>query len=111
MFDSALLTIRHAVRRLLRNPGPALLAMLMLSLGIASTTAVFGLISGVLLTPPPYEDPEELVFVSTASAENRDEAGLFGWPDQLWKEWLADTDSFAAMAGYRWVFNFLVSDE
>ena len=111
MFDSFLLTIRHALRRQLRSPGPALLAVLMLSLGIASTTAVFGLVSGVLLTPPPYENPEELVFVSTASAENRNEAGLFGWPEQLWKEWFADTDSFAAIAGYRWVFNFLVSDE
>lgn len=111
MFDSVFLTIRHAARRLLRNPGPALLAMLLLSLGIASTTAVFGLISGVLLTPPPYEDPDELVFVSAVSAENREQAGLFGWPEQLWDEWLADTESFAAIAGYRWVFNFLVSNE
>jgi len=111
VFNSALLTIWHALRRLLRNPGPALLAVLLLSLGIASTTAVFGLISGVLLTPPPYEDPEELVLVSTVSAENREQGGLFGWPEQLWDEWLADTDSFAAIAGYRWVFNFLVSNE
>lgn len=111
MFTSAFLTIRQALRRLLRNPGPALLAMLLLSLGIASTTAVFGLVSGVLLTPPPYENPEELVIVSTVSTENRDQAGLFGWPAQTWEEWLADTDSFAAIAGYRWVFNFLISNE
>ena len=63
MFDSALVTVRYAARRLVRNPGFALLAVLMLALGIASTTAVFSLITGVLLTPPPYEDPDELVFI------------------------------------------------
>lgn len=111
MFDSALVTLRHAVRRLARNPGFAFLAVLMLALGIASTTAIFSLITGVLLTPPPYEDPEELVFIQTARADNRDELGIFNWPQQLWEDWLADSESFESIAGYRWMFNFLVTDD
>jgi putative ABC transport system permease protein len=111
VITTTLLTIRHAGRRLMRNPGFALLAVLMLALGIASTTAIFGLISGVLLTPPPYDNPEELVFVSTAQADDRDEAGIFNWPEQLWEEWLDGNESFESIAGYRWAFNFLVSNE
>jgi putative ABC transport system permease protein len=81
VINTACLTLVHAIRRLTRSPGFALLAVLMLTLGIASTTAIFSLISGVLLTPPPYEEPENLVLVSTARADNRDEAGIFNWPE------------------------------
>ncbi|HMB74084.1 MAG TPA: ADOP family duplicated permease [Gammaproteobacteria bacterium] len=103
--------VRGALRPLRRNTGFVVLAGAMLALGIASTTAVFSLIRGTLLTPPPYEEPERLVFVSTARAEDRDAAGVFNWPEDLWQEWLADTRSLASIAGYRWVFNFLVLDE
>jgi putative ABC transport system permease protein len=111
MIRSAILMLVQAVRRLTRSPGFAFLAVLMLTLGIASTTAIFSLISGVLLTPPPYEEPEDLVFVSTATAANRDQAGIFNWPEQLWTEWLAGNESFESIAGYRWAFNFLVSND
>jgi putative ABC transport system permease protein len=108
---SLFLTLRQGARRLMRDSGFALLAVLMLSVGIAATTAIFTLITGVLLTPPPYENPDELVFMSTARADNRDEAGLFNWPEEVWDEWLADAESFDSMAGYRWVFSFLVSND
>lgn len=111
MIDSFAWTYRHAVRLIGRNPSFVLLAALMLALGIASTTAIFSLIRGALLTAPPYEDPEELVFVSTASADDRDVAGLFNWPEQTWEEWFADSESFDSIAGYRWSFSFLVNDD
>jgi putative ABC transport system permease protein len=111
VFANFFLTLHHAARRLTRDSGFAFLAILMLSLGIASTTAIFSLITGVLLTPPPYENPDELVFMSTARADNREEAGLFNWPEEVWAEWLADTESFDSLAGYRWAFNFLVSND
>lgn len=111
MLESVLVTLQHSFGRLKRHPGFALLAALMLALGIAATTAVYTLIKGVLLTPPPYEQPENLVFVSGARADDRDAAAIFGWPQQLWDEWLAGSNSFESMAGYRWVFNFLISND
>jgi len=51
---------RIAVRTLGRAPGFVVVAVLTLALGIGATAAVFSLIQGVLLTPPPYEDPEQL---------------------------------------------------
>jgi putative ABC transport system permease protein len=49
--------LRFAVRMLLKQPGVSLIAILMLALGIGATSAVFSLIQGVLLTPPPYKGP------------------------------------------------------
>jgi hypothetical protein len=53
--------ILDAVRALLRPPGPALLACLVLALGTGATTAIFSAINGVLLRPMPFVDSYRLV--------------------------------------------------
>jgi putative ABC transport system permease protein len=58
--------IRYAGRQLLRNPSFAGAAILTLAVGIGANSAVFSVVSGVLLEPLPYESPDELVSVSTA---------------------------------------------
>ena len=45
--------LRFAIRMQLKQPGFSLIAILTLALGIGATSAVFSLIQGVLLTPPP----------------------------------------------------------
>src|SRR5690606_39916256 len=99
MTDLVTSILRHPLRVLRKAAAFVLRAGLMLALGIASTPAVFSMINGVLFTPPPYEDPDRLVFVQTALAGDREEAGLFDWPELLWKEWLAETESFESIAG------------
>jgi putative ABC transport system permease protein len=55
--------IRVALRRLVRDPLFSVVALLTLAIGIGANSAIFTLVNGVLLKPPPYTDPEDLVFV------------------------------------------------
>ena len=61
--DHIVLNVRYAVRRLLRTPAFALVAILSLGLGIGANTAMFSLVNAVILRDLPFEDPETLVDV------------------------------------------------
>ncbi len=53
--------LRRTARGLLRHPGFTAAAVLTLALGLGATTAIFGVVYGVLLKPLPYPDAHELV--------------------------------------------------
>src|SRR6195256_5133846 len=103
--------LRFAVRMLLKQPGFTLIAVLTLALGIGATSAVFSLIQGVLLTPPPYRQPEQLVLIPAARTDGQQAARPRGWPAAQWLEWGKQAKSFDAIAAYGWSFNFLVWDD
>jgi putative ABC transport system permease protein len=102
--------LRFAFRRLRKQPGFSLVAVLTLALGIGATSAVFSLIQGVLLTPPPYRDPQQLVLLPSARTDGRTSAPR-GWPAAQWQEWRTEAKSIESLAAYSWSFNFLVLDE
>src|SRR4029453_16075285 len=56
--------IRFAFRQLRKSPGFAAIAVITLGLGIGAAAAIFGLIQGALLSPPPYADPDRLLLIS-----------------------------------------------
>ena len=51
---------RYGVRTLARTPGFAIIAVVVMALGIGSNIALFTIVRGVLLKPLPYEHPEQL---------------------------------------------------
>jgi predicted permease len=51
----------YGVRTLTRTPGFALIAVIVMSLGIGANIALFTIVRGVLLKPLPYSHPERLV--------------------------------------------------
>jgi predicted permease len=56
---------RYALRQLRESPGFAATAILTLTLGIGSSTAIFAVLDAVLLEPLPFPQPDRLVAVES----------------------------------------------
>ncbi|MFL5583034.1 MAG: ADOP family duplicated permease [Gemmatimonadaceae bacterium] len=58
--------VRYAARSLRRRPAFTAVAAITLALGIGATTALFGVVKAVLLTPLPYAQPERVAVLWSA---------------------------------------------
>jgi hypothetical protein len=96
---------------LLKHPGFMIIAVLTLALGIGATAAVFSLIQGVLLTPPPYLHPSRLALVQSERTDHVPALSPRMWPAAQWLDWQKESNAFDAIAAYGWSFNFLVDDQ
>ena len=103
--------VQFAGRMLRKQPGFAAIAVVTLALGIGATSAVFSLIQGVLLTPPPYRQPDRLALVPSARVDGKPMDRPQGWAAKQWMEWQKQSRSFEAFAAYGWTFNFLIRNE
>ena len=94
--------LRIATRHLLKSPGFTATAVLMLALGIGSTTAVFSVVESVLLRPLPFPHPDKLVslgdILQGADVGSNGEAGVTA-PDI--QNYTRDTHSFESLGGYK----------
>jgi putative ABC transport system permease protein len=52
---------RHAIRSLAKSPGFVAAAVIVMALGIGANTAIFSVVSAVLLRPLPYRDADRIV--------------------------------------------------
>jgi putative ABC transport system permease protein len=87
--------VRVAARGLRRSPVYALVAVLTLALGIGGTTAVFSVVSAVLLRPLPYGDADRIVFLTEAPKTGGKEETSTSYPNFL--DWQARSRSFESM--------------
>ncbi|MFL6520831.1 MAG: ABC transporter permease [Chthoniobacterales bacterium] len=69
--------LRYGTRMLLKNPGFTFAALITLALGIASSTAIFSVIDGVLLHPLPYPDSEKLMVLDPTQRSTGVSGGAF----------------------------------
>jgi putative ABC transport system permease protein len=96
--------LRYGARTLLRRRSLTAIALATLALGIGANTAMFSVVNAVLLTPPPFREPDRLVMVW---ASNPELAASLGFEDKLptspaaFYDWKSGTRSFEALAMMR----------
>jgi putative ABC transport system permease protein len=110
-FPNLFLDLRYGLRMLWKSPAFTVIAALTLALGIGATAAVFSLIQGVLLTPPPYQKPQQLMLIQSVRTDGQKMDSPRGWAAQQWMEWNEKVGSFEGIAGYGWTFNFLIRND
>ena len=94
--ESLLQDARYAGRQFRKAPGLSAIAALTLALGIGATTAIFSVVSGVLLKPLPYHDPDRIV--QLWGLDNK--GNQLHFADPTFDDVVARTRSFSAIAEY-----------
>jgi putative ABC transport system permease protein len=88
---------RFALRRLVKQPGFTLIAVLVLALGIGANTAIFSVVNAVLLRPLPYPQSEQLVLLrERLLGPSGFESGSVSYMNYL--DWRAAQKSFTDLA-------------
>ncbi|MEG9438915.1 ABC transporter permease [Edaphobacter sp. HDX4] len=64
LLETIVQDIHYALRQLRRSPGFTITAILMLSLGIGASVAIFAFVDAALIKPLPYANPTRLVDVA-----------------------------------------------
>ena len=105
--------LKHGCRALLKAPGFALSAIIVLALGIGANTAIFGIVNGVLLRPLPYADPDRLVQLwHTPPQKQFPGVPRFALSAANYLDWQAQNTVFSSSAVYRfWQFRLTGTGE
>ena len=89
--------VRFAFRQLIKQPGFAVIAVLVLALGIGANTAIFSVVNAVLLRPLPYPHSEQLVLLrERLLGPSGFESGSVSYMNYL--DWRAVQKSFTDLA-------------
>ncbi|HTD61296.1 MAG TPA: ABC transporter permease [Gemmatimonadaceae bacterium] len=87
--------LRLSIRRLLRSPGFALVAVTTLALGIGANTSIFSVVDAALIQPLPYPTADRVVRVFSPSLKG---PSTVSPPDFL--DWRADNTVFDGMGAW-----------
>jgi putative ABC transport system permease protein len=91
--------LRHGLRLLWRSPGFAMLAILVLALGIGTTVGIFSVFDTLLVRPLPYRDADRVLMLWQGSISDprvRDDVSPANFLD--WRDHLTSFEVVAAVA-------------
>src|SRR4030095_3552493 len=74
--------VKFAIRRLFKTPGFTVSAVIVLALGIGVNTAVFVVVHTLLLAPPPFSKPAEVVQIFSQDKKNLAAYRGFSYPPE-----------------------------
>ena len=89
--------LTHSLRMFRRSPGFVAAAVAALALGIGANTAIFSIVSAVLLKPVPFPDPDRLVLLMNTSPQG---SGPNASPAKF-QHWRKQTDVLQDVSAYR----------
>jgi len=103
--------LRSDFRTLGKNPGFTIVALLVLTLGIGASTAIFSVVDAVVLRGLPFDDPDRLVALGNRSVPGKggkvpvssgldrgDPQALSRVRPQNYIDWAAQQQAFESMA-------------
>ena len=103
--------LRYAFRMLRKNPGFTVVSLLVLTLGIGASTAIFSVVDAVVLRGLPFYEPNQLVAVGERSVPGKggkvpvgsgldrgDPQALSRVRPQNYIDWAAQQQVFESMA-------------
>ena len=94
LFEATWKDIKFGARMLERNWGFTIVAMLMFALGIGALSAVLSLIQGVLLTPPPYPEPQRVMLIQALASDSQ--TNVRPPTTEQWTGWQKQSQHFRA---------------
>ncbi|HSS77467.1 MAG TPA: ABC transporter permease [Thermoanaerobaculia bacterium] len=93
--------LRHALRAVVRRPGLSLAVILILALGIGSTTTIASIASSVLLRKIPYKDGERLVVVQNLTEHDRTVFPASYLDVEAWRQQCTTLDLISAASSFQ----------
>lgn len=99
--DRLLMDLRFALRQMARAPGFTAMAVLVLGLGIGTSTAIFGVVDNILLRPLDLPDSDRVVWL----CEEHEQTGCIPVTPGNAADWGERAESFEAIGvGRGWSF-------
>jgi predicted permease len=87
--------IRYGARTLIRTPGFATIAILVMTLGVGANVALFTVVRSVLLKPLPFKDPSRLMMLYESNPKDDPYNIVSGG---MYAEWNKYNKSFSSLA-------------
>jgi predicted permease len=88
--------VRYGLRTLRRTPGFALIAVLVMALGIGANVALFTVVRSVILKPLPFKDPGRLMMIYESNLKDDTDYNVVA--GGVYAEWKNDNQSFSSLA-------------
>jgi predicted permease len=102
LLDGVVQDFRYALRTILRSPGFAIVAVLLIAIGIGANTTLFSIINAVLLRPLPYPGSDRLVWVGETRADlpfSAANPGAVSYPNFV--DWREQQTVFESIGAYQ----------
>ena len=97
--------VGYSIRILKARPGFTAVAVITLALGIGANTAIFSVVHSLLLAPLPFPQPERLVMLWEADADDPSQTNIVAAPNYL--DWQRGVKAFESTGIWEYLnFNF-----